>query len=133
MTKFKDLSTKAKILTVSSICAALMVISGFVSSLYTKYQGYRESSKIELKKTIREVLLEEDAKITANIDTIYMTLDSINHRIVGGSKFFAVGFRGNGSGDLWYRNEFGIMYNAYYSEDYGMWYYVNEEGKAVYL
>jgi len=133
MTKFRDISTKAKILTVSSICAALMVISGFLSSLYIKYEGYVEKSEIELKETIRETLNEEDAFIILQLDSVKLILDSINHRLVEGTKFFAVGFRGDGSGNLWYRNKFGKIFKSYYSEDYGLWYYINDEGKAVYL
>lgn len=126
-----------KIIYIASITTACVTILGAIGWIYNEYNNYKQKTDSELNERINTLV---DAKLNLfnnNINDklliIISDIDSLKHDMVNGSTYFAVGLRGDGSGRLWYRNEYGELFRAYYDTEYDIYYYINNQGLAVYL
>lgn len=144
MVRFKDLKTGGKITRIGAVIGSIMTIFTFMGVLYNYYSSYREEvekkEKKELISLIKNVHAESDSELLEQsikehdiTKNLLDSLSSIVAEMKEGSEYFAVGFRGDGTGNLWYRDSYGDIYRVFYSNDYGLYYYVNNDGKAVYL
>jgi hypothetical protein len=143
-TNFKDKTLSQKIIYISSVLGALVALSTGISYFYNVYSEHRDYREKEFNKSVLEIIHKEDEKFKhellnymnsellfyrTEIDSLKKTIKDLRE----GSEFFAVGFRGDGTGKLWYRNEYGIIYSVFFNYDINQYYYINENGKAVYL
>jgi hypothetical protein len=124
----------------STIIGAIITITGAFAWIYNEYQDHKSVRELELDSRIdnrlkdhgNEILLEIDNKIElfhGVVDTLQEQIDNITE----GNEMFAVGYRGDGSGKLWYRDEYGKVFRVYTNSTTGQYYYINETGLAVYL
>lgn len=129
-----------KIIYISSVITASITIIGAFGWVYNEYQDYKRKSEAELDKRINTLIEnhgntilyeihERTELFKTNIDSLQL---QINHLIESNS-YFAIGLRGDGTGEMWYRDMYGKIYKVYYYKDIQRYYYVNEEGLAIYL
>lgn len=130
-----------KVKNIGAIAGSILTIISLGGLLYTWYYNYSETTKKKEKEEIR-ILISEIALKTVTTETsseitqtkeLLDSLQEVISNIKEGSEYFAIGFRGDGSGKMWYRDKFGKVFNVYYSDVYGMYYYINEQGLAVYI
>jgi len=131
--RFKDMTFGKKLLVVSSICGALMVIASFGTFVYSKYSDHKLATETELKKQIAKVLHEEAYDLILQLESLKKEVSDINSKIAEGSRYFAIGLRGDGTGAKWYRDEFGNVHRAFYDRVYSLHYYLDNTGEFIYV
>lgn len=143
MTRFKDLTTRGKLGAIGTVCGSIMAVITLCGILWTSYKNYTEEVKKEELKELKEFIIKTNkeheseilTKAISDMKETRETLDSLQLIIDDlreGSEYFAIGFRGDGSGQLWYRDMYGTIYKTYYDSEYEIYYYINEDGMAVY-
>lgn len=127
-----------KIIYISSFITASITIIGSLGWVYNEYQDYKRKSELELDNRINNLIENHGNTILYEIhertELFKINIDSlqlqINHLIESNS-YFAIGLRGDGTGDMWYRDMYGKIYKVYYYKD--RYYYINDQGLDIYL
>ena len=141
MEKFRDLSFGKKILHLGTLAGSLMAILTFLIYLYNHYDEYSEEEKLkkelQLDKKIesisKTVIEKETTTKIYKINNLLDSLESVIDKMQEGSEYFAIGLRGDGTGNKWYRDEFGHLHKAFYDRDYNLHYYLNNSGAFIYV
>ncbi len=129
-----------KVLYLSSVVTASITIIGAFGWVYNEYQDYKRKSEQELDQRINHLIEnhgntilyeihERTELFKQNIDSLQIQID----HLVQGNSLFAIGLRGDGTGNLWYRDAFGKIYKVFYYRDIDKYYYINDNGLAIYL
>lgn len=129
-----------KIIYLSGVITASITIIGSVGWVYNEYQDYKRKSEQQLDNRINNLIEnhgntilyeihERTELFKTNIDSLQLQINNL----VQGNSYFAIGLRGDGSGDMWYRDLYGNIYKVYYYRDINKYYYINDDGLAVYL
>lgn len=129
------------IMKIAALITSITVIIGALGWVYNEYQNYKSTTEKELDSRIddrlkehgNEILLEINEKTDLFhevVDSLRVQIDMINENIEG-DQLFAIGFRGDGTGEIFYRDKFGVLYKVYLSSD-NSYYYV-KDGLAIYL
>lgn len=134
--------TKIKI--AGGVAGSLLALISLGTLIYNWYDNYSEQAKIKHEQELEIFVTEVFSKVSDNIITettreltknkqLLDSLQSVIYSMQKGAEYFAVGLRGDGSGKLWYRNEYGNIYQAFFNGEYKQYYYINEQGLAVYI
>ena len=135
---------KKKIIGTATLVGAIVVLAGYIVKPFSWYSEYIEEKELQEKQELKTFIIDVFNDVsngviketTREIETTKNLLDSLEtiiSEIKEGSEYFAVGFRGNGTGKLWYRDMYGNIHELYYWEETNQYYYINDEGRAVYL
>ena len=116
-----------KIIYIASITSAVVTIGGAIGWVYNEYQDHKRTEEKQLNERIIKLIKE-------NEDVFIEKIDSLNHRLknIEGDDMFAVGFRANENGKLYYRDMSGKSHEVYYDQQYDV-YYIIEDNKYIYL
>ena len=116
-----------KIIYIASVTSAVITLGGAVGWVYNEYQDHQRTEEKELNKRIITLIKE-------NEDIFIKKIDSLNHRLknIEGDDMFAVGFRADDSGNLFYRDLYGHSHTVYFDQVYELYYYI-EDGNFIYL
>ena len=132
--------TKIKI--AGAVAGSLLTIISLGTLVHNWYSNYSDQAKAKHEKELEIFVTEVFSKVSDNIITettreiattkkLLDSLQRVINQLQEGSEYFAVGFRGDGSGKLWYRDAFGKVFLVYFFEN--RYYYINENGLAVYI
>lgn len=132
--------TKVKI--AGAVAGSLLAIISLGTLVHNWYSNYSDQAKAKHEKELEIFVTEVFSKVSDNIITettreiattkkLLDSLQTVINQLQEGSEYFAVGYRGDGSGKLWYRDALGKVFPLYIYE--GLEYYINEQGQAVYI
>jgi hypothetical protein len=131
--RFKDMTFSKKLIIIAGICGAIMTIVSFLTFLYTKYSDHKSHTLKTLQKEINIIVQDEVKALNIEILSLKKEVEVLHTQLSEGSRYFAIGLRGDGTGNKWYRDEFGHIHRAFYSEAYGLHYYLNTRGEFIYV
>lgn len=116
-----------KIIYVATITGAIATIGGAASWVYNEYQDHQRTEDKELNNRIITL-------IKTNEDVFVKKIDSLNHRLkdIEGDDMFAVGFRADSDGNLFYRDLYGHSHKVFYDQQYDV-YYIIVDNEYIYL
>jgi hypothetical protein len=127
-----------KLVYIASVAGAIITISGAIGWIYNEYQNHRRTTEEQLDDRINTLIENHGNTILNEIhqrtDMFIEKLDSLNYRLksIEGDDMFAVGFRADGSGILYYRDNLGKSHNVFYDELYDVYYYI-DGNQFIYL
>ena len=121
-----------KLIIAGTIVASLATIGGAINYGINKYSNLKEKSELEFRNKVKEIIKEEDDKILNKVEYLEEELHNLDNTLREGSEYFSVGYRGDGSGELWWRDIYGDLYKVYHIEYSNQYYYV-KDGLSVYL
>jgi hypothetical protein len=126
-----------KLIYISTLIGSIATIGAALTYGINKYNSYIDDRDSVLKEKVIKIIKEQDGdlitrmdKIDKRIDSLYIKIDSLDKELRNGSQYFSVGYRGDGSGQLWWRDEYGELFKLYNIS--GHYYYV-KNGIAIYL
>lgn len=127
------------VIKISGLITALSIIIGTIGWVYNEYQDHKETRELELDSRIDARLEDHGNKILMEIREsiiiFHNEVDSLQSQIdllIDKNKSFATGFRSDGE-NLYYRDMYRNDHKVFWDQTYNQYYYVNENGRAVYL
>lgn len=137
--KLEDFKYGKPIVLLSSIAGVAIALFSCYDYFKNKLEEYKKETETRTEKKIIEVVLNNDHylidKIIHELDDRYddgPRIDSLINSINDKDKFFAVGFRGDGTGNLYYKDYHGNVYKCHYNYEEKHWFYIDETGKKQY-
>lgn len=129
-----------KVIYISSVITAAVTIIGTLGWIYNEYQDYKRKTENQLDNRINELIENHGNTILHEIhqrtELFNTSIDSLQNQInnlIESNSYFAIGLRGDGTGNMWYRDLYGKIYRVYYYRDIERYYYINDDGLAIYL
>lgn len=109
-----------KIIYIASITSAVVTIGGAIGWVYNEYQTHKRKEEKQLNERIIKLIKE-------NENIFIEKIDSLNHRLksIEGDDMFAVGFRADSNGNLYFRDKLGKSHEIFYDQQYDVYYYID--------
>lgn len=144
MTTFKEKTGTGKIIYISSVLGAIIGIITGLGYFVNQYFEYKNTQDVMFQEKVEQIIEEKDAlfkkEVLYELNKVYENsekeIDTLKKHIKDlreGSQYFAIGYRGDGTGNIFYRDAYGTVHKTYWNDDLHQYYYIDERGRAVYI